>query len=121
MHGLRIATHLERCQLRTIRPASQLHLLGAAIAERDRAPGLIAAERPGREPIVTYQMAPRDRATLPRLVRLMGETFLAAGAVEVFPPVIGQPGLDADGFNTRHLRLDGSPIVQDLAAVLYGA
>ena len=41
---------------------------------------------PGREPIVTYRMAPRDRATIPTLLRTMAETFFAAGAREVFPP-----------------------------------
>jgi len=65
---------------------------------------------PGREPIVTYRMSRRDRATLPRLVRLMGETFLAAGAVEVFPPVLAQPGLDADGF--ANLDVDRLPLTQ---------
>jgi choline dehydrogenase-like flavoprotein len=60
--------------------------------------GGVVRPGPGREPVVTYRMARRDRATLPRLMRLMGETFLAAGALEVFPPILGQPGLDADAF-----------------------
>ena len=72
--------------------------------------GGVVRPGPGREPIVTYRMARRDRATLPRLVRLMGETFLAAGAEEVFPPVLGQPGLDADGFN--QLDIDGLPLTR---------
>jgi choline dehydrogenase-like flavoprotein len=60
--------------------------------------GGVVRPGPGREPIVTYRMAPEDRARLPLLVRRMGETFLAAGALEVFPPILGQPGLDADAF-----------------------
>lgn len=52
----------------------------------------------GREPLVTYRMSARDRARVPRVIERMGETFLAAGAREVFPPVLGQPGMDADAF-----------------------
>ncbi len=44
---------------------------------------------PGREPIVTYRMSPRDRARVPRLVRLLAETFFAAGAKECYLPVLG--------------------------------
>lgn len=51
----------------------------------------------GREPIVTYRMAPRDRAKIPRVIRLMAETFFAAGAREVFLPVLGHRPVDADG------------------------
>jgi choline dehydrogenase-like flavoprotein len=53
----------------------------------------------GREPIMTYRMARADRATVPRLVRILGEAFLAAGAREVFPPILGlESGMDADTF-----------------------
>lgn len=44
---------------------------------------------PGREPIVTYRMAQQDRARLPGAVKQMAETFFAAGALEVFTPVLG--------------------------------
>ncbi len=60
--------------------------------------GGIVRRGPGREPIVTYRMAERDRATIPFLIRTMADAFLAAGAKEVFPPIVGQPGLDADAF-----------------------
>ena len=50
----------------------------------------------GREPIVTYRMSPRDRAKIPRLVRIMAETFFAAGAREVYLPVLGMRGVTAD-------------------------
>jgi len=53
---------------------------------------------PGREPLVTYRMSDRDRARVPGIIERMGETFLAAGAREVFPPVLGQRGMDADAF-----------------------
>jgi choline dehydrogenase-like flavoprotein len=51
----------------------------------------------GREPIVTYRMSARDRAKIPRLVRIMAEAFFAAGAREVYLPVLGLRGVDADG------------------------
>jgi len=44
---------------------------------------------PKREPIVTYRMAKQDRARLPGAVRQMAEIFFAAGALEVFTPVLG--------------------------------
>lgn len=52
----------------------------------------------GREPIITYRMAREDRALIPRVIREMGEVFFAAGAREVFAPVLGAPGMDADTF-----------------------
>lgn len=63
---------------------------------------------PAREPIVTYRLAPRDRARVPILLRRLGETFLAAGAREVFPPIFGLRGLDADAF--RRLDLEHVPL-----------
>jgi choline dehydrogenase-like flavoprotein len=53
---------------------------------------------PGREPFVTYRMAKEDRARIPNVIRRMAEVFFAAGAKEVFPPILGQPGVDADAF-----------------------
>lgn len=52
---------------------------------------------PGREPIVTYRMSKADRAAIPTLVRELGETFFAAGAKQVYPPILGLPPVDADG------------------------
>ncbi len=57
----------------------------------------------GREPFVTYRMSKSNRQTIPRLMRVMGETFLAAGAKEVFPPILGQPGVDADSLQRLDL------------------
>ena len=50
----------------------------------------------GREPFVTYRMSARDRAKMPRLIRIMAETFFAAGAREVYLPVLGLRGVTAD-------------------------
>ncbi len=58
---------------------------------------------PGNEPIATYRMHPTERARIPKIIRTMGEAFFAAGAREVFPPIIGQPGVDADAFRALDL------------------
>lgn len=52
---------------------------------------------PGADPVVTYRMAPEDKARIPRAVTLMAEAFFAAGAREVFLPILGMRGVDADG------------------------
>jgi choline dehydrogenase-like flavoprotein len=65
---------------------------------RDRAGGVI---RPGfgREPIGTYRMAREDRARIPKILRALADTFIAAGAKELFIPVLGLPrGLTPDEF-----------------------
>ena len=53
---------------------------------------------PGREPVVTYRMSARDKATIPTLITHLAETFFAAGAKEVFPPIVGQAPVGADDF-----------------------
>jgi len=64
---------------------------------------------PGREPVVTYRMHPRDRGRVRDLVRTLGEVYLDAGAKEIFPPILGLPGgLDADAF--RSLDLESIPL-----------
>ncbi len=52
---------------------------------------------PGREPIVTYRMSKADRAAIPKLIQATGETFFAAGAKAVYPPILGLEPVDADG------------------------
>ena len=63
---------------------------------------------PGREPVVTYRMAPQDRAAVPKLIRTMAETYLAAGAKEVFLPVLGHPPVDGDSL--RKVDLEHIPM-----------
>jgi choline dehydrogenase-like flavoprotein len=46
---------------------------------------------PGREPILTYEMAPRDLARMRRSVTLLSEIAMAAGAKEVFTSIFGFP------------------------------
>jgi choline dehydrogenase-like flavoprotein len=52
----------------------------------------------GREPVVTYRMSPRDRARMPRLIRVLAETFLAAGAREVYLPILGHAPVTPETF-----------------------
>ena len=61
----------------------------------------------GREPVMTYRMSARDRATIPAVIRHLAETFFAAGAREVFLPVLGMAGVDADAF--RKVDLEALP------------
>jgi choline dehydrogenase-like flavoprotein len=46
---------------------------------------------PGREPILSYSMAPRDLARLRKAVTILAEISLAAGAREVYSSVWGFP------------------------------
>ncbi len=58
---------------------------------------------PGREPIVSYKMAPQDRARLPGAVRKMAEIYFEAGALEVFTPVLGLGAMTRERLRTTDL------------------
>jgi len=58
---------------------------------------------PGREPLVTYRMDPRDKAALPTLMRWMAKAWFAAGAKEVILPVLGMAPVTADQLDTLDL------------------
>jgi choline dehydrogenase-like flavoprotein len=45
----------------------------------------------GREPILTYEMAPRDLARLKRSITILSEMAIAAGAREVYASIFGFP------------------------------
>ena len=62
----------------------------------------------GREPLVVYRATDRDRVAMRRAIRVTGETFLAAGAKELFLPVLGLKGLSADEF--RRFDLESVPM-----------
>jgi choline dehydrogenase-like flavoprotein len=82
--------------MRRARDIPHLAMFGAHI--HDLGGGRIWAG-PGGRPILTYRMAAEDRVAVPRLIRIMGEAFLAAGAKELFPPILGlEAGMDADAF-----------------------
>ena len=50
----------------------------------------------GHEPWVTYRMSKRDRARIPRLIRLMAEIFFDAGALECYLPILGMEPVTRD-------------------------
>jgi choline dehydrogenase-like flavoprotein len=57
--------------------------------------------------VMTYRMSARDSATVSRVLSVTAETFFAAGAREVYLPVLGFAPCDADRF--RSLDLDRLP------------
>ncbi|MFW6050887.1 MAG: GMC family oxidoreductase N-terminal domain-containing protein [Myxococcota bacterium] len=65
---------------------------------------------PGRrEPLVTYRMSKKDRATVPKVVRLLAEIFADAGAKEIFLPVLGMRPVAPDDLASLDLdRIPGS-------------
>jgi choline dehydrogenase-like flavoprotein len=61
----------------------------------------------GGRRVMTYRMSRRDSAAISRVLSLAAETFFAAGAREVYLPVLGLAPCDADHF--RALDLDRLP------------
>lgn len=58
-----------------------------------------------REPLVTYKMSGRDRRAVSQLLRVLAETFFAAGAREVILPILGGvPGARHGGITADQLR-----------------
>jgi choline dehydrogenase-like flavoprotein len=53
---------------------------------------------------ITYRLSRADDEAVSRTLSLLGETFLAAGARELFLPVLGQEPVDADGFRAMDFR-----------------
>lgn len=78
------------------RSVPNLAIFGGLI--HDEGGGRVVRSPIGREPLFFYKMAPEDRAVIPKLVDSMVETYFAAGAREVFLPVLGAPGMDADTY-----------------------
>lgn len=58
---------------------------------------------PGREPLMLYNMAKRDRARLPELIRVLGEAYLEAGARELYLPILGHDPVTPDAFRSLDL------------------
>ena len=56
---------------------------------------------PGREPLLTYEMAPRDLDRLRRSITILAEMAIAAGAREVFTSIFGFPPITLDGRGPR--------------------
>jgi len=66
----------------------------------------------GREPFVTYAMTRADRALVPKIWRAMAEVFFAAGAREVFLPILGERGFDADRLRATDLSKVPAPRIE---------
>ena len=106
--------------------AAGLPGIGAALRERVRAlgscgvmGGLIHDEGggrvragPGREPLLTYEMAPRDLARVRRSMTILSELSFAAGAREVYAPVFGAAPIRSmdDARKLEAMRLDARRI-----------
>jgi len=72
----------------TARAATMPHLAMFGGMIHDEGGGVVR-RAPGREPFVTYRMAQKDKASVRTMFPLMAETFFAAGAKEVFLPILG--------------------------------
>jgi choline dehydrogenase-like flavoprotein len=55
------------------------------------------------QPLMTYRMSRADRASVPTLMRRMAEIWFAAGAKQVFLPVLGLGPVDRDKLRTLEL------------------
>jgi choline dehydrogenase-like flavoprotein len=67
---------------------------------------------PGREPILSYRMAPRDLERLRKAIAILAEIAIAAGAREVFTSVVGSDPLTtmAEARALEHARYDARRI-----------
>ncbi len=86
------------------RQLPNIAMFGAMI--HDEGPGVVRRGL-GREPFVTYRMSARDQRAMRRGIALVAETFFAAGAREVYLPILGASAFDADAF--RRLELERIP------------
>jgi choline dehydrogenase-like flavoprotein len=73
---------------RRVRELPRCAVFGAMI--HDEGGGTVRSGA-GREPILTYEMAPRDLSRLKRSVTILSEMAIAAGAREVFASIFGFP------------------------------
>jgi choline dehydrogenase-like flavoprotein len=97
--------HVERAS-----KLGHLAMFGGLI--HDEGGGRVWSNPFGREPVLTYEMARDDRRLIARVIRIMGESFFAAGAKEVFAPVLGAPGLDADAFRKYPFEQVKAPYIE---------
>lgn len=70
------------------RGLSHCGIFGAMIHDEG---GGTVARGPGREPLLSYRMAPRDLDRLRRSVTILAEMAIAAGAREVYTSIFGFP------------------------------
>ena len=73
-------------------------MFGALI--HDEGGGVVLRNPTDREPIVLYRATKKNRVAMRNGIRRIGETFLAAGARELFLPILGLEGLSPDAFRS---------------------
>lgn len=86
---------------------AHIAMFGAQV--HDDGGGIVLRNPLGREPLMLYRCSPHDLAALRRGIRLIGETFLEAGARELFLPILGGEGMTPDEF--RRFDLEAIPMV----------
>jgi len=69
------------------------HAASAGLFVSDTGSGRVRRLPGGREPLVTYRLAPADARALSEGIALVAEIFFAAGAESVYPGVAGMPEL----------------------------
>jgi choline dehydrogenase-like flavoprotein len=80
---------LGREHRRLVRQMPNLGFFGGMV--HDEGGGRIRKAPFSREPIVSYEMIPRDKARLLRTIHILGNMAFAAGAREVLMPIFGAP------------------------------
>lgn len=97
--------HAGPAHARLAERVSHVAMFGALV--HDDGGGSVHRSPFGREPWVFYRCSARDHARIRFGIRKLAEIFFAAGAEEVFLPILGSEGLDADAF--RRFDLDRVP------------
>ncbi len=69
----------------------------------DEGGGRIWRPRIGREPVMTYRMSRKDRARVPDIIRQLAEGFIAAGAKELYLPILGHEPVTPDEYRQLDL------------------
>ncbi|GAB5541122.1 MAG: GMC family oxidoreductase [Sandaracinaceae bacterium] len=92
------------------RAATLPHIAMFGAMVHDEGPGVVRRGI-GREPFTTYRMSKKDRAAMYRGIRLLAETFLAAGAKQLYLPVLGEDVFSPDRYRRFELeRVPGARI-----------
>lgn len=84
----------------------QIAMFGVMV--HDEGGGIVQRNPFGREPLTFYRWSQSDRHAMFLGLKEAGETFFAAGAKEIFLPILGMPGVDADAF--RRIDWDRLPV-----------
>jgi len=83
-----------------IQHMSHLGIFGCLVHDDD---GGRVHRIPGREPLLTYRLSPRNKVALIKGAKILVEIFLAAGAREVYPPFFGMPPIRSMAEANTHL------------------